>query len=369
MRTRYFTGLACLGASLLASSVSARGLLDASAISLPIDTDGIVSSSGYPGGENPGLALDGNTNTKYLNFGGPGAGIIIPGAASSVVQSLQITTANDAPERDPVTFNLFGTNDPITSADNSTGVAENWQLISSGSFAQDDTRFTALPVVDFANGLAFTSYRITFPELRGGPLFQAAEIGLFDGAGATGNRIVGSPALATHQGPASRTPGAEGVANVLDGDSATKYLNFGKDNTGLIVTPAATGNVFAMVITTANDAAERDPTSYILYGTNDPIQSQAHSDGNGGETWTEIKSGALAPPTERFTDFTAFIGSSDVYASYKVVFPTVRDAAAANSMQIADLQFSNVALIPEPSMLALAMLGGLALTTARRRGC
>ena len=96
---------------------------------IPIDRDIPLSSSRYPTpGETPSNVRDGSLN-KYLNFGDtPNVGVdneaytgfvITPGGGPSVVQSVQFTTANDAAERDPLTYTLYGTNDPITSADNS----------------------------------------------------------------------------------------------------------------------------------------------------------------------------------------------------------------------------------------------------------
>ena len=340
MKTLQF-GLSLLATCLTAGVVSAGGLLDSATTAIAIDADGLVSLSDYPGGENPSLALDGDPNTKYLNFAGRGTGIIIPGATSSIVQSLQLLTANDAPERDPFTFTLYGTNDPITSADNSTGSAEAWTVIDAGYFFEDDTRFSLLPAVNLNNTTGFTSYRVDFPELRNNnAIFQVAEIGLYDaldGMDGLGTRIVGSPALAINNRWDSSYPGAEGPANLFDGNADTKYLNFGKQNSGLIVTPVTSGNVAYMVITTANDAIERDPTSYELYGTNSAVISENDSDGN-AEPWTLIKSGPLSLPTSRLTANAVEVDSNDVYASYKIVFPTLRNEGGANSMQIGDLQ-------------------------------
>jgi hypothetical protein len=57
------------------------------------------------------------------------------------------------------------------------------------------------------------------------------------------------------------------------------------------------------------------------------------------------------------------VGGSTFYESYKIVFPTVKDAGLANSMQIADIQLYGV---PEPATLCLLGLGGLSLLRRRR---
>ena len=67
------------------------------------------------------------------------------------------------------------------------------------------------------------------------------------------------------------------------------------------------------------------------------------SNGNGdSENWTLISSGALDLPLERQTDDELIsFANSTAYASYKVIFPTLRDPGENfdNSMQIANIQF------------------------------
>ena len=66
----------------------------------------------------------------------------------------------------------------------------------------------------------------------------------------------------------------EGPAKVYDGLLSTKYLNYGTENSGFIVTPAfGPSNVQSMRLITANDREERDPASFELYGTNAPPSS------------------------------------------------------------------------------------------------
>ena len=52
------------------------------------------------------------------------------------------------------------------------------------------------------------------------------------------------------------------------------------------------------------------------------------------------------------------------YDHYRLVFPTLKNAAAANSMQIAEVE---LLVVPEPSSLALLGLGMLTLVGLRRK--
>ena len=74
-----------------------------------------------------------------------------PSGGPSIVESFQITTANDAEERDPSSWELYGTNDPITSVDNSQGDGENWTLIDSGEVSLPTERNTEGPIVAVNN--------------------------------------------------------------------------------------------------------------------------------------------------------------------------------------------------------------------------
>jgi glucose/arabinose dehydrogenase len=146
---------------------------------LGIDLDG---GSNSPGNETPADAIDG-TLDKYLNFGEVNSGFIVtPSSGSSTVTSFQITTANDAEERDPAMWQLFGTNDAITSTDDSTGSQENWTLIDSGSIALPGVRDTLGPIVSVDNDTAYTSYRMIFTEVKNeftANSMQIAEIQFF----------------------------------------------------------------------------------------------------------------------------------------------------------------------------------------------
>jgi hypothetical protein len=300
------------------------------------------------------------------------------------VRSLTITTANDAVERDPASYQLFGTNDPITSAAHSTGTNENWTLISSGLLSLPAGRNTVGETYTFLNDTHYNSFRLIFPTVKNAVTansMQIAEVQL--GAVDIGTAPAPIPDVTTpgdfiipidlDAGPGnlSSSPGAEQAPLAIDNKIGTKYLNFGDPNsgsnselnTGFIVTPSnnpAGYAVTSLTITTANDAQERDPASFELYGTNDPITSTAHGPGN-SEMWTLIASGALNLPAARNTvgPTVNFVNTTH-YSSFRLVFPTVKNVGAANSMQIAEVQLGATAIpaVPEP---ASAMLGALAL--------
>ncbi len=150
------------------------------------------------------------------------------------------------------------------------------------------------------NTVAYSSYRMVFTDVKNSAAANSMQIGeiQFFGEKLTGSAVL-SPVdtiLAIDLDGGSSYPGNEDPSNAVDG-TTDKYLNFGKVNSGLIVTPAVgPSTVTSFQITIANDHSERDPTSWALFGTNDTIASVDNSEG-GQENWTLIDSGLLALPS------------------------------------------------------------------------
>ncbi|HON92286.1 MAG TPA: PA14 domain-containing protein [Sedimentisphaerales bacterium] len=134
----------------------------------------------WPAAEHPALAIDNQITTKYLNFGGasrPSGIIVTPAVGPTVVTGLSLTTANDAVERDPVAFELYGSNQ---------GVEGPWALIAKGAI-DDFSRPIAWPrrwknvtPIGFANAIPYTTYKVVFTAVRGpnANSMQIAEIEL-----------------------------------------------------------------------------------------------------------------------------------------------------------------------------------------------
>jgi len=134
----------------------------------------------WPGAETPPLAVDDNVSTKYLHFKGGSMATgfkIAPAVGPTVVTGLTLTTANDVPTRDPITFELYGSNESIEGP---------FELIAAGDIVDfagevEWPRFTMNETpIEFANTVAYAYYQIVFPTLRGAEegLMQIAEVEL-----------------------------------------------------------------------------------------------------------------------------------------------------------------------------------------------
>ena len=271
--------------------------------------------------EGPYSAIDGNAETKYFNFdGGNGTGFTVDLVdITAVAVELRITTANDSPERDPASYEVYGSNDNVT-----------YDMLGSGDIADNDTRFDETAYV-LTNTTSYQYYRINFPTLRGGAeqvLFQVAEAQLiYEGelTPITANKVFyeGMPATVAD---GNNSPGPEGFEKSLDELYYTKWLNFdGNLGSGFIAN--LEGNAVAATelrLTTANDGAGRDPSSIVLSGSNDNV------------SFREIATVNVPCDGRRHLVRSFDIANSKVYSYYKVDFPTLCDAGQ-NLFQISDI--------------------------------
>jgi hypothetical protein len=379
MRRMILGAIVAVWAAMPVSSAFAQGngILSSSDVAIAIDAHGKTARSNFPGAEDPAKLIDGLVGTKYLNFGHSGSGVIVTPAAATPIESFQLTTANDAPARDPSSWELWGYNGAIVSTSNSAGLNEPWVLIDSGTVTLpgdptigNDQRGVLGPLVDVnSGGIGYQNYKMIFPTLKDlsrANSMQVAEMQLFsDNAGTAGVLAPGNPVVGVNFGFESRYPNGERPALAIDQLPGTKYLNFGEDRSGLIITNVeGAAKVVRMRLTTAGDAPERDPASFELWGTNNLIASQDNTDGLNDENWSLITTGALTLPAARLDATTLVpINATVAYKSFKLVFPTVKNSATANSMQIADVQF----YVPEPASLAMALVGLVAACSMRRR--
>lgn len=219
-------------------------------------------------------------------------------------------------------------------------------------------RLMVLSVIGFVVAGNVASAQVVEVTAPGDPIFGVVAVA----GGSTSIAVVG-----TTNGQ-NQYPAAESPPNVLDNNLNTKYLNFAKFNTGVILTPAfGASSIQRMVLATANDAPGRDPLTYTIEGTNVANPSTAP-----GASWTLISSGntGLATDPGRNTvgpniDFSNTL----TFLSYRILFPTVRNPVSTpqdNSMQISELSLF-VVPVPEPTSMALMGVAAAVGLVIRRR--
>ncbi len=114
------------------------------------------TSNNSPAGEDAAKAVDGNPNTKYLNFDRANAGFTIKLDTPRVIRGVTFTTANDFEPRDPSKFSLYGSNDGV-----------NWTtIVNAESIALSSSRYTTSSQYNITNNNAYFYYFITFPSIK-----------------------------------------------------------------------------------------------------------------------------------------------------------------------------------------------------------
>jgi hypothetical protein len=126
------------------------------------------------------------------------------------------------------------------------------------------------------------------------------------------------------------SPFAEGVQNIIDQNSSTKFLDFnGFDGIGFevdLLGAAQTASSIAFV--TANDAPERDPNAYQILGSNDGIN------------FTSITVGNIPCISTRLFSRTFSFTNTVAYSYYRV--DLTGTCASSTINQVADVQLFGI---------------------------
>lgn len=169
-------------------------------------TDTITAFGGTsPGAEGVANAIN-NSSSKYLNFGkdptsapfeGPVGFVVTPAKGATVLKGVRFYTANDAENRDPADYVLEGSNDGTT-----------FTQISAGPLALPSTRTPGgqnmlngpSQTVTFANTTAYTTYRVTFNNVKNNTTANSMQIGEVELLGEAGSVVQGPRLTVTRSG-------------------------------------------------------------------------------------------------------------------------------------------------------------------------
>jgi hypothetical protein len=158
------------------------------------------SSYNSPGAERVVNVADGTNTTKYLNFDKLNTGFtVIPRAGETVATAIRLVSANDAPERDPASYLLEGSNDLKT-----------FTKIATGTIPAFSARFSTNSV-GFSNSAAYLAYRVTFPTVANATTansMQVAEVQLLGAPTGVAQTLAFTP------GPLSIAPATGGKVTI-----------------------------------------------------------------------------------------------------------------------------------------------------------
>ena len=260
-----------------------------------------------------------------------------------------LTSANDAPARDPRDWRLLGSNDS----------GRSWQTLDQRDHELFGERFRR-KMFRLSKPQSFALYRLEVTAVaRDSELMQISEI----------EPIFAQTNLDVHVSTVvaamADNPPQESVEMAFDGDVRTKWLSAGSARDGhphwvqwqylpevedqpiiprraLLLSPEETANLTANLVrqtnsplptlkayalTSANDHPERDPKDWRLKGSNDRGQTWESVDSRTGEKFTsrrERKRYELSEPAR--------------YSLFRLEFAAVNDPVKANSIQLAEIE-------------------------------
>jgi len=305
-------------------------------------------------GEAEAMAFDGDITTKWLDHndwsGAPTADnpawIQIQFTEAHAVNSLFITSANDADGRDPENFNIEASTDGVT-----------WFRLAEFIGESFDERFERKEF-RFSNGLAYNYYRVNITKNKGDDtLMQLAEIQLVGPIHSSVDHTdpIGSGTITAR----NRIGDGEAESMAFDNNPETKWLDH-NDWAGAptVENPAWAQVDFteavavnALAITSANDADGRDPENFTLVGSND-----------GGVTWTELGAWLGESFDDRFERKVFSVDNLLAFMSYRLNI--TKNKGDDTLMQLAEIELIG----PEVAGLNHGLTADRVITARNRIG-
>jgi len=253
--------------------------------------------SDSPANEDIEKLIDNNPNSKFLTFHAS-SWVQFESANAYMLASYTLTSGNDAPARDPKDWTLKGSND-----------GQNWTTIDTRT-NQDFPNRNQKRTFSVTGASSFSFYRLEMThngvDSYGSTILQLSEWELF---GTESTNPVELVNIIANCGDVSSqyvdSPTSEGIGNLTDGSAYSKYLTF-HASAWVLVNACQKYVVSKYAITSANDAAERDPQDWILSGSEDGIN------------WTVIDSRSSEDFSNRYQRREFSFVNSQAYRYYRL---------------------------------------------------
>ena len=284
-----------------------------------IDITDLLGVVTEPHGDSPAAEgieniIDNNVNTKYLTFN-DATWVQFDLDKPSLVAGYSITSANDAPERDPSTWEFLGW-DEQTSA---------WVVLD---YYEDEPewfeRFEKQEFY-FDNTVLYSSYRLNILAAHGVGLIQIAELeiyGTVDDLSIDITNLMGEITAANSD--AADSLDIVGVNNLIDNSLSTKYVA-DTDTTWIQYTIDRGSIVTGYAIVSADDKPQGDPSSWEFQGWNEQAAN-----------WVTLHSVVDEPQwADRKQEKRFAFDNTDIYSSYRL---NITAAHAAGFLQISEFR-------------------------------
>lgn len=258
---------------------------------------GIISgSSQFNAVEAPPALFDQYVQTKWLATATTGwVKYEFLNGQAFAINSYALTSANDAPDRDPKVWVLEGSTD-----------GTNWTVVDSRSGETWSARYQRR-VFKCANTTPYPIYRLNVTQNNGsGNLMQIAELELIENG--VSRTAYGNVTWSSQIG------WNEGGLRAFDKLTGSKWLTAGGQTTGWLQYEFLGEGAYAVngyAITSANDAPGRDPRDWTLQGSHDGV-TWTIIDTRTGQYWAE------AGDEHRFERHEFLFDNDVAYAFYKL---------------------------------------------------
>jgi predicted alpha-1,2-mannosidase len=210
----------------------------------------VVASGENPPGEVAASIADGDLTSKWLVFQSTGW-IYVKLDQAIVVKRYAVSSANDAPERDPVAWTLEGSQD-----------GNNWTGIDTRAGQGFGARFET-HVFNFSNTTAYLYYRLNVTQNNGGGILQIAELQLSNGND-------GPPPPSPMKSRLGKGPGSSWNAKLSAGFTGTHAFRFAG-----AVTASGRGFAFNKIFDVDVPVVATSELSYMLFA-DDSVDSLAY---------------------------------------------------------------------------------------------
>ena len=297
---------------------------------LEVRLDTVAGSEDYIGSENKFNLFDGKTSTKFLT-GSATSVVWFSLKEPAAVKVYEIASANDAPERDPKDWTLYGSTD-----------GKKWVQLDRRTNVTFVNRFQTNKY-EIDNNAAYIWYKLDITKNAGSDMTQYSTLELYTADPGTQT----DPGTAFPEDPfevvkasvkgTDTVSAAEGREMLFDGEEATKATFIGKTAwVSFKVSYAET--VLSYAVTTANDAPMRDPKDWTLYGSKN------------GRDWTEVDSRTDVSYAGRFEEQVFELSEPAAWLWYK--FEVTKNCGADDYTQFSELKLLTAESISdgEPGM-------------------
>lgn len=260
-----------------------------------------------PSGSDIGKIVDNDMNTKYVTSHDRFY-IIWEGDEDVAINYYTLTSASDAPEKDPKSWTLYSSNDSKT-----------WTIIDKKT-NQVFTKRQEEKKYQCENTNAYKYYKLEIQGNNGGNATQIAELVIKKVAIAIDYWNINMPTAGILTPEFADFPQGTELGHIIDNNTSTKFVT--PHNRFHIMWSGdkkAIANYYSL--TSADDAPEKDPESWTLYGSNN----------NEGWTTIDTRQNQVFPARKEKKEFRL-----DNKAEYRYYKLEVRNNEEAPATQIAE---------------------------------